>query len=171
MVSSWSRTQLLTVPEFLRAARISRSTFYLLLRQGEGPPITKLGGRTFVAAAAAEEWLRSRQTGTPRPAPTEAQPVMGDRTAMARSAAVLRALTPHNSMAVALAVTAARDGTIPDVARLSGVDEATVRQVVPTLDGIVATRIDPAGQTRLALASPRIERLLLAVRDLQLEEL
>jgi predicted DNA-binding transcriptional regulator AlpA len=45
-----------TVPEFCAAYRISRGTFYNLLKDGRGPRLMKLGSRTIVSIEAARVW-------------------------------------------------------------------------------------------------------------------
>jgi predicted DNA-binding transcriptional regulator AlpA len=55
---------LYTIPEFIRAHRISRGTFYNLIRRGgEGPRLTKIGRRRFVSREEAERWVK-RHTGS-----------------------------------------------------------------------------------------------------------
>ena len=45
-----------TVPEFCKAHRFSRSTFYKLLSAGLGPPSIKVRNRTLISVDAAETW-------------------------------------------------------------------------------------------------------------------
>jgi hypothetical protein len=47
-----------TVDEFCHAHRISRGTFYNLLKTGRGPSIMKVGARTLISADAAAIWRR-----------------------------------------------------------------------------------------------------------------
>lgn len=51
--------EFLTVPEFCAAHRISRSLFYKLEKNGEGPRITKVGRAARITPAAAAEWRAS----------------------------------------------------------------------------------------------------------------
>lgn len=51
--------QAFSVDEFCSAFRISRASFYNLLKAGRGPRTFKVGQRTLVSVAAASEW-RSR---------------------------------------------------------------------------------------------------------------
>jgi predicted DNA-binding transcriptional regulator AlpA len=44
------------VPTFCNAAQISRSLFYSLQRDGRGPRVTKLGGRSLISTADAKSW-------------------------------------------------------------------------------------------------------------------
>jgi predicted DNA-binding transcriptional regulator AlpA len=51
------------VPGFCEAVGISRSLFYDLQRDGDGPPITKLGDRhrrSLILAKDAQRWLEKR---------------------------------------------------------------------------------------------------------------
>jgi predicted DNA-binding transcriptional regulator AlpA len=47
---------MLSVPVFLAEHGISRSLFYRLIKEGKGPRIAKIGGRTLITAEAAAEW-------------------------------------------------------------------------------------------------------------------
>jgi hypothetical protein len=47
---------MLSIPEFLDGHRISRSLLYRLIKEGRGPRITKIAGRTLISAEAAAEW-------------------------------------------------------------------------------------------------------------------
>jgi hypothetical protein len=51
-----------TVIDFCNQHRISRSLFYKLLRNGQGPRIMKVGKRTLITNEAAETWRRSNET-------------------------------------------------------------------------------------------------------------
>jgi predicted DNA-binding transcriptional regulator AlpA len=46
-----------TVPEFLDWAKIGRTLFYKLVKDGKGPKITKIGDRTLVRREEAVRWL------------------------------------------------------------------------------------------------------------------
>jgi predicted DNA-binding transcriptional regulator AlpA len=51
------------VPSFCKAVGISRGLFYNLCRDGDGPPITKLGDRhrrSLILAKDAQRWLERR---------------------------------------------------------------------------------------------------------------
>lgn len=52
-----------TVDEFCQAHRISRGTFYNLLRDGRGPAVMKIGARTLVSIEAAAAWRRRMEQG------------------------------------------------------------------------------------------------------------
>ncbi len=49
-------TQMYSLAEFCAAHRISRSLLYQLLKQDQGPRITKIGNRVLISRRAAEEW-------------------------------------------------------------------------------------------------------------------
>ena len=53
-----------TVDEFCHSHRISRGTFYNLLKIGRGPSIMKVGARTLVSAEAAADWRRKMEAST-----------------------------------------------------------------------------------------------------------
>jgi predicted DNA-binding transcriptional regulator AlpA len=53
-----AETSAYTVDEFCQAHRFSRSTFYSLLKTGQGPVVMKVSGRLFVSAEAAAAWRR-----------------------------------------------------------------------------------------------------------------
>jgi hypothetical protein len=53
-----------TVDEFCHSHRISRGTFYNLLKAGHGPSIMKVGARTLISAEAAADWRRKMETAT-----------------------------------------------------------------------------------------------------------
>lgn len=55
-----------TVPEFCTAHRISRALFYIILRDGRGPRVLKLGRKTLVTADAAADWRRRMEAATTR---------------------------------------------------------------------------------------------------------
>ena len=57
-MNTFSPAAALSVDEFCQAHRISRGTFYGLLRSGCGPQIMRVGKRTLVAVEAAERWRR-----------------------------------------------------------------------------------------------------------------
>lgn len=48
--------QLLTISEFVRLFRISRRTWYRLVKRGEAPPTIKIGKRTMIPLHAADHW-------------------------------------------------------------------------------------------------------------------
>lgn len=52
-------SQLYTVAEVCKIARICRALLYKEWKAGRGPKRTKIGRRTFTTADALEEWLRS----------------------------------------------------------------------------------------------------------------
>jgi predicted DNA-binding transcriptional regulator AlpA len=47
---------MLSVPLFLAEHGISRSLFYRLVKEGRGPRLARIGGRTLITAEAAAEW-------------------------------------------------------------------------------------------------------------------
>ena len=53
-----------TVDEFCHAHRISRGTFYNLLKDNRGPSIMKIGARTLVSSEAAAAWRRRMEQQT-----------------------------------------------------------------------------------------------------------
>lgn len=53
-----------TVDEFCREYRISRGTFYNLLKAGRGPKIMKVGSRTLISAEAGAAWCRRMEDET-----------------------------------------------------------------------------------------------------------
>ena len=54
-----------SVAEFCKAVRISRSFFYRLRREGRGPSTFKLGRKTLIRAATADNWLQSIERARP----------------------------------------------------------------------------------------------------------
>ena len=50
-----------TVVEFCEAHRISRATFYNLLKLGHAPRIMRIGTRTLISAEAARDWRLERE--------------------------------------------------------------------------------------------------------------
>lgn len=52
-----------SVAEFCRAMRISRSFFYRLCREGRGPATFKLGRKTLISTSAASRWLSDVEQG------------------------------------------------------------------------------------------------------------
>ena len=56
---SWpdvNQPALYTIPEFIKAHRISRGKFYQLMKDGEGPDLMEVGARRFVTFEAAQRW-------------------------------------------------------------------------------------------------------------------
>jgi predicted DNA-binding transcriptional regulator AlpA len=64
-----------SVPEFCADNGISRSLFYRLVKEGRGPRITKIAGRTLISAEAAFDWRaqmeRETEQGAARPKPAK----------------------------------------------------------------------------------------------------
>jgi hypothetical protein len=57
-----SSRDLHTVDEFLELnGGFSRAFFYVLLKKGLGPRLTKIGKRTFISREAALEWRHARE--------------------------------------------------------------------------------------------------------------
>jgi hypothetical protein len=48
----------LTVDEFIRLEKISKSTLFKLWREGRGPKFHKLGKRTYISAESRAEWRK-----------------------------------------------------------------------------------------------------------------
>lgn len=53
-----------SVKEFCRSHRISRGTFYNLLKEKRGPRVMKVGARTLISTEAATEWRRQMEERT-----------------------------------------------------------------------------------------------------------
>ena len=63
----------LTIPEFCRAEKINRGTFYNLCKVGKGPRFFKVGQLTRISAEARREWRQEREAeSTPRREPVAA---------------------------------------------------------------------------------------------------
>ena len=54
-----------TVNEFCKLHGISRSLFYDLIKNKEGPAIMKARGRTLISAEAAADWRRAMEQAKP----------------------------------------------------------------------------------------------------------
>jgi hypothetical protein len=54
----------LSIPEFCESFRIGEDFFYKLKRQGRAPRLMKVGARTLISLAAADEWRRDREAAT-----------------------------------------------------------------------------------------------------------
>jgi predicted DNA-binding transcriptional regulator AlpA len=52
---------LLTVPEVLHEARISKAFFFKLTRSGQGPTLTRTGDRVFASRANLAAWLAQHE--------------------------------------------------------------------------------------------------------------
>lgn len=52
----------MTVDEFCQSHRISRGTFYNLLKDGRGPAVMKVGHGTRISEEAAAAWRRAMET-------------------------------------------------------------------------------------------------------------
>lgn len=50
-----------TIPEFCTQYRISKSMFYRLQRDGEGPELMKVGKRTIISHEAARAWAKAKE--------------------------------------------------------------------------------------------------------------
>jgi excisionase family DNA binding protein len=55
----------ITVREFCETHRISRSTFYNLIRTGRGPRVMKIGEKTMVSQEALQDWYRASEAEAP----------------------------------------------------------------------------------------------------------
>lgn len=147
---------LLTVPEFIAKSRISRSTFYVLLRKKAGPKITKIGGRTLIDSKDGDEWLKSRQFGAVSDtAPYSVPSAANDTAVVSQACAVMRLMSFQKHMLIVLSV---GDGglTIEEVARRAGLNRSVVRTALPALREIITIRHDDAGQETLHFTSARI---------------
>ena len=51
-----------SVPEFCEAHRISRSLFYALKKEGDGPVTMKVRGRTLISVESAVEWRQRMES-------------------------------------------------------------------------------------------------------------
>ncbi len=59
-----AQTDAMTVDEFCHGHRLSRGTFYNLLKDGRGPAVMKVGARTLVSREAAAAWRRQMEAQT-----------------------------------------------------------------------------------------------------------
>lgn len=50
-----------TVKEFCKAVGISVRTFYALQKRGDGPAVTRIGGRVLIRHGTAERWLEAHE--------------------------------------------------------------------------------------------------------------
>jgi hypothetical protein len=57
-------SQAYTIKQFCAAFGISEDFFYKLRRQGQGPRLMKVGTRTLISLAAADEWRIEREAAT-----------------------------------------------------------------------------------------------------------
>jgi excisionase family DNA binding protein len=57
----------MTVDEFCQSHRISRGTFYNLLKDGRGPAVMKIGAGTRVSEEAAAAWRRRMEGDSSQP--------------------------------------------------------------------------------------------------------
>lgn len=57
-------TELLTVAEFCKAAKIARSTFYVLRREGKAPVSVKVGTRTLISQQAFADWVKELEAAS-----------------------------------------------------------------------------------------------------------
>lgn len=53
-----------TVDQFCLSHQLSRSTFYSLLRTGQGPRTFRIGSRIRISREAAEDWRREREAAS-----------------------------------------------------------------------------------------------------------
>jgi hypothetical protein len=60
---------MLSVPAFLAEHGISRSLFYRLVKEGRGPRLTKINGRTLISVEAAAGWRTRMERETQQPGP------------------------------------------------------------------------------------------------------
>jgi predicted DNA-binding transcriptional regulator AlpA len=62
-----SSPSLMSIPTFVAQYSISRSTLYKLWKEGRGPKITRVHGRTLIGARAADEWAAQMEAETEQP--------------------------------------------------------------------------------------------------------
>jgi predicted DNA-binding transcriptional regulator AlpA len=55
---------MLSIVEFCSYAGISRSLYYALKRNQEGPDETRIRSRVLISKATADQWLKSREVGS-----------------------------------------------------------------------------------------------------------
>ena len=53
----------LSIPEFCRAAGISEALYYKQQRNGTGPRVTRVGGRTLITPKEGRKWLEQLTQG------------------------------------------------------------------------------------------------------------
>jgi predicted DNA-binding transcriptional regulator AlpA len=53
-----------SVKSFCKAISLSPSSFWKMKRNGEAPPMTRIGHRLVIRREAAEAWLKSREAAT-----------------------------------------------------------------------------------------------------------
>jgi hypothetical protein len=58
---------LMSIPTFVAEYGISRSLLYKLWKEGSGPKITRVHGRTLISARAADEWQAEMEAKTDQP--------------------------------------------------------------------------------------------------------
>lgn len=51
----------LGIPEACKISGISRAMLYKLIKAGEGPPITKIGRRSFISSDSLNSWLKKME--------------------------------------------------------------------------------------------------------------
>lgn len=56
--------EIFTVTEFCKNAKLSKATFYLLLKEGKAPTIIKVGKRTLISRKAFEKWIADLEAAT-----------------------------------------------------------------------------------------------------------
>lgn len=60
-----SGAEVLSINEFCASHRISRATFYNLVKAGQGPILMKVGTRSLISREAATDWRREREKANP----------------------------------------------------------------------------------------------------------
>jgi hypothetical protein len=55
------KQSMFSVDQFCRFVGISRTLFYAVQRQGNGPALTRIGRRVLIAKDTANEWLKGRE--------------------------------------------------------------------------------------------------------------
>ena len=71
----------LTIQEFIKKHRMSRSLFSRLQAQGRGPRMMKLGRKHLISAQAERQWLADREM----PSDTEARLIRREQEALSRA--------------------------------------------------------------------------------------
>jgi excisionase family DNA binding protein len=64
MNSTTGPTDAFTIDEWCRRHRLSRATFYNLLKRGEAPRVMKVGVRTLISREASDEWRKQLEART-----------------------------------------------------------------------------------------------------------
>jgi predicted DNA-binding transcriptional regulator AlpA len=55
------KRDLYCLKDFLKLAGISRGTFYIMRKRGEGPKEIRLGSRVYITRHQVEEWMKEKE--------------------------------------------------------------------------------------------------------------